>query len=197
MNENVEEIMYEEFYEEFKVDVETAFNMTFDDYAADPRFEKSADGFLGFIRSKDAPITYYVGRLDDEEEAKLLSDPRFVDCARLFFSRQDPLDLTVDHHNYLKDKYIDLFTEHYRYDFELDLEGNIDNLTQKIMYDYKSGGYDCMQDYIKPWTYIDYNGDSDYYSLDGTRMYDYVEDSIASVMKELKEAAVMYDDRGI
>ena len=197
MNENVEEIMYEEFYEEFKVDVETAFNMTFDDYAADPRFEKSADGFLGFIRSKDAPITYYVGRLDDDEEAKLLNDPRFVDCARLFFSRQDLSDLTIDHHNYLKDKYIDLFIEHYRYDFELDLEGNIDNLTQKIMYDYNSGGYDCMQDYIKPWTYIDYNGDSDYYSLDGTRMYDYVEDSIASVMKELKEAAVMYDDRGI
>ena len=197
MNENVEEIMYEEFYEEFKVDVETAFNMTFDDFAADPRFEKSADGFLEFIRSKDDPITYYVGRLDDDEEAKLSSDPRFVDCARLFFSRQDLSDLTIDHHNYLKDKYIDLFIEHYRYDFELDLEGNIDNLTQKIMYDYNSGGYDCMRDYIKPWTYIDYNGDSDYYSLDGTRMYDYVEDSIASVMKELKEVAVMYDDSEI
>ena len=197
MNENVEEIMYEEFYEEFKVDVETAFNMTFDDYAADPRFEKSADGFLGFIRSKDDPITYYVGRLDDDEEAKLLSDPRFVDCARLFFSRQDPSDLTIDHLNYLKDNFIDLFTEHYRYDFELDLEGNIDNLTQKIMYDYNSGGYDCMRDYIKPWTYIDYNGDTDYYSLDGIRMYDYVEDSIASVMKELKEVAVMYRDSEI
>ena len=65
------------------------------------------------------------------------------------------------------------------------------------MYDYNSGGYDCMRDYIKPWTYIDYNGDTDYYSLDGIRMYDYVEDSIASVMKELKEVAVMYRDSEI
>lgn len=197
MNENVEEIMYEEFYEEFKVDVETAFNMTFDDYAADPRFEKSADGFLGFIRSKDDPITYYVGRLDDDEEAKLLSDPRFVDCARLFFSRQDPSDLTIDHLNYLKDNFIDLFTEHYRYDFELDLEGNIDKLTQIIVDDYGSGGYNYTQNHIKPWAYVEYNGRTDYYSLDGTRMYHYVEAYITGPMEGIKAEAMMYRDSEI
>ena len=54
-----------------------------------------------------------------------------------------------------------------------------------------------MRDYIKPWTYIDYNGDTDYYSLDGIRMCDYVEAYITGPMEGIKAEAMMYRDSEI
>lgn len=198
MNRNVEEMMYEEFYEEFlEYDAEMALGMIFRSYATDPRFEKSESGFLEFTKSADEPFMDHLSSSEEKYEARLVRDPRFVDYIKLFFRKQDPDYLTISFINTLKDKYIDLFIESYRYNFNLSFEDNIDELVHTITNDYNEYNVDDIFMEIAPWTYIDYNGDTDYYSLDGIRMYDYVEDSITSVMKELKEAAVMYDDREI
>jgi hypothetical protein len=198
MNENVEEMMYEEFYEEFLEDnAEMALGLIFRSYATDPRFEKSESGFLEFIKSADEPLMDHLDSSDEKYESRLVRDPRFVDYIKLFFRNQDLDYLTISFIDTLKDKYIDLFIESYRYNFNLSFEDNIDKLVQIITNDYNEYNCDDIFMEITPWTYIDYKGDTDYYSLDGTRMYDYVEDSITSVMKEIKEAAVMYDDRGI